>query len=46
MELRLQTRALLLILASATAVLGQTDAREIVRHTVAADELNWKVARN
>ena len=46
MELRLQTRALLLILASATAVLGQTDAREIVRRTVAADELNWKVARN
>jgi len=46
MELRLQTRALLLILASATALLGQTDAREIVRRTVAADELNWKVARN
>jgi hypothetical protein len=42
----LQTRALLLILASAAALLGQMDAREIVRRAVAADERNWKVARN
>jgi hypothetical protein len=42
----LQTRALLLILASATALLGQADAREIIRLAVAADERNWKVARN
>ncbi len=46
MEIPFQTRALLLILASATAVPGQTDAREIVRRVAAADELNWKVARN
>ena len=37
---------LLLIAASATAMLGQTDAREIVRRAVAADERNWRVARN
>ena len=42
----LQTRALLLILASATALPGQTDAREIIRRAAAADESNWKVARN
>jgi hypothetical protein len=42
----LHTRALLLILASATALPGQTDAREIVRRAAAADERNWKVARN
>jgi hypothetical protein len=46
METPLQTRALLLILASATAVLGQTDAREVIRRAVAADARNWKVARN
>jgi hypothetical protein len=46
MGVSLQTRALLLILASATALLGQADAREIVRRAVAADERNWKVARN
>jgi hypothetical protein len=42
----LHTRALLLIVASATAAAGQTDAREIVRRAAAADERNWKVARN
>ena len=42
----LQTRALLLILASAIALPGQTDAREVIRRAVAADERNWKVARN
>lgn len=46
MEVPLQTRALLLILVSATAVLGQADGREVIRRAVAADERNWKVARN
>jgi hypothetical protein len=46
MEVPLQTRALLLILASATALLGQADAREVIRRAVAADERNWKAARN
>jgi hypothetical protein len=46
MKVPLHTRALLLILASATAVLGQADAREVIRRAVAADERNWKVARN
>jgi hypothetical protein len=46
MEKPLQARALLLILASATALPGQTDAREIIRRAAAADESNWKVARN
>jgi hypothetical protein len=39
-------RALLLIVASASALLGQTDAREVIRRAVAADERNWKLARN
>jgi hypothetical protein len=39
-------RALLLGLASATALLGQVDAREMIRRAVAADESNWRVARN
>lgn len=46
MEVPLQTRTVLVILASATALLGQPDAREIIRRAVAADERNWKVARN
>ncbi len=46
MEIRLETRALLLILASATALLGQAGGREIVRRAVAADERNWKLAQN
>jgi hypothetical protein len=37
---------LLLILASATAVPAQIDARDVVRRAVAADERNWKLARN
>ena len=46
MEALLQMRALLLILASATALLCQPEAHEIIRRAVAADERNWKVARN
>lgn len=46
MEVPLQTRALLLILASATALNGQVDAREIIRRAVSAEARNWKVARN
>jgi hypothetical protein len=37
---------LMLGLAPATALLAQLDAREIVRRAVAADEHNWKMARN
>lgn len=44
MEVPLHTRALL-ILASAPAMLGQADVREIIRRAVVADERNWKVAR-
>ena len=39
-------RTLLLGLALTTALSGQVDAREIIRRAVAADELNWKTARN
>jgi len=39
-------RVLLLGLASTTVLLGQADAREIIRHAVAADERNWRTARN
>jgi hypothetical protein len=39
-------RVLLLCLASTTGLHGQVDAREIIRHAVAADELNWRMARN
>jgi hypothetical protein len=46
MKVPLQMRALLVILASSTALLGQTDVREIIRRAVAADERNWKLARN
>lgn len=46
MPIPLQSRAVLLILASATALLGQADAREVIRRAVAAEERNWKVARN
>jgi hypothetical protein len=45
-KVSLRTRALLLVLATATAVAGQTDAREIIRRAAAAEERNWKVARN
>ena len=39
-------RALLLGLTSAAAWTAEVDAREIIRRAVAADERNWKVARN
>jgi hypothetical protein len=39
-------RLLLLALASTTVLFGQVDAREIIRHAVAADERNWRIARN
>ena len=39
-------RALLPGLASATALFAEVDAREIVRRAVAADDRNWKIARN
>jgi hypothetical protein len=39
-------RMVLLVLASTTALLGQVDAREIIRNSVAADERNWRIARN
>jgi hypothetical protein len=42
----LPMRALLAILASATAVVAQTDGREIIRRAAAAEQRNWKVARN
>jgi hypothetical protein len=46
MKLLGDLRVLLLCLASTTPLLGQIDAREIIRHAVAADERNWKIARN
>ena len=39
-------RMLLLGLASATALFGQVNASEIIRNAVAADESNWRIARN
>jgi hypothetical protein len=39
-------RMLLLGVASATTLLAQLDAREIILRAVAADSRNWKVARN
>ncbi len=42
----LLTRPLLLLLASAALSPGQVDTREVVRRAVAAEERNWKVARN
>jgi hypothetical protein len=39
-------RALLPGLVSATALLAEVDARDIVRRAVAADDRNWRVARN
>ena len=46
MTIRVGMGALLLGLASTAALLGEVDAREIIRRAVAADERNWKVARN
>jgi hypothetical protein len=37
---------LLLCLASSGSLLAQVDAREIIRSAVAADERNWRIARN
>ncbi|MGD0617092.1 MAG: hypothetical protein ABSB67_05470 [Bryobacteraceae bacterium] len=37
---------ILLGVASTPALLGQVDAREIIRNAVAADERNWSVARS
>ena len=45
-EVPFEVRALLLVVVSATGLLGQGDAREIVRRAVAAEERNWKSARN
>jgi hypothetical protein len=39
-------RMLLLGLAWATGLFGQADGREIIRQAVAADERNWRIARN
>ena len=36
----------LLVFASSTALRAEVDAREIVRRAVAAEERNWKIARN
>jgi hypothetical protein len=41
-----QTRVLIVILASASALLSQDDAREVIRRAVAADLRNWKTARD
>ena len=38
--------ALVIGVSSAPAALGQVDARELMRQAVAADECNWRVARN
>jgi hypothetical protein len=46
MKIRGYLRMLLLGLASTTALLSQVDAREIIRNSVAADERNWRIARN
>jgi len=39
-------RMVLLVLTSTPALLGQVDAREIIRNSVAADERNWRIAQN
>ena len=39
-------RMLLLGLASMAALISQVDAREIIRNAVAADDRNWRIARN
>jgi hypothetical protein len=46
MDVALQTRTLLVILVSAITLPAQPDVREIIRRAVAADECNWKLARN
>ena len=44
--IRIEIRALLVGLASTAALMGEVDAREIIRRAVSADQINWKVARN
>jgi hypothetical protein len=39
-------RMLLLGLASTAGLFSQVDAREIIRNAVAADDRNWRIARN
>jgi hypothetical protein len=46
MKILCYLRVLLLGLTSTTAFFGQVDAREIIRNAVAADERNWRIARN
>jgi hypothetical protein len=46
MQILRDMRLLLLCSASSTAMFGQVDAREIIRHAVAADEFNWRIVRN
>jgi hypothetical protein len=46
MKTPVDLRLVLLGLAFTTALLGQVDAREVIRNAVAADERNWKIARN
>ena len=46
MGILINLRVLLLGLAATTTLHGQVDAREIIRDAVAADELNWRIARN
>src|SRR5712691_4886436 len=46
MAMLIDLRALLLALAWATVLPGEVDPREVIRRTVAADDRNWKVARN
>jgi hypothetical protein len=41
-----QLRLPLLGVAATTALLGQVDAREIIRRAVAADEHNWRMTRS
>ena len=44
MVVPLHTYELLLVVASATDLLGQTDAREIIRRAVAADERKRRIS--
>ena len=46
MKLRRDLRVLLMGLAFTSSLIGQVEAREIIRKAVAADERNWQIARN
>jgi hypothetical protein len=46
MEVSTAVRVFSLVLVSAAGLMGQMDAREVVRRAVAAEEQNWKLARN